>query len=181
MKNSSSSSKKESYYIGIDVHKNSWTVTVRTVGFEVAHFTQVPDPQKLHQYLKRKYPTGMYYSAYEAGFCGTSFHYALCQLGIKNIIVNPADIPQTDKQKKNKTDLHDSRSIARYLEKGLLSPIYVMSPEQQERKALFRCREATVKDAARTVNRLRSFLYFFGIEVPERFKNKTYISKPFIA
>lgn len=50
------------------------------------------------------------------------------------MIVNPADIPQTDKQKKNKTDLHDSRATARYLEKGLLSPIYVMTPEQQVAK-----------------------------------------------
>jgi transposase len=154
---------------------------VRTLGLEVAHFTQPPDASRLYQYLRNKFPSGNYYSAYEAGFSGTSAHYALCQQGISNIIVNPADIPQTDKQKKNKNDLHDSRSIARYLEKGLLFPIYVMTPEQQERKALFRCREASVKDTTRTVNRLRSFLYLFGIDIPERFKNKTYISKPFIA
>jgi transposase len=171
----------EDYYLGIDVHKNSWTVTVRTLGLEIAHFTQPPDADRLHGYLQNKFPSGKYFSAYEAGFSGTSTHYALCQRGISNIIVNPADIPQTDKQKNNKNDLHDSRSIARYLEKGLLFPIYVMSPQEQERKALFRCREVTVRDATRTVNRLRSFLYFFGIEVPDKFKNKTYISKPFLA
>lgn len=181
MKNIVTPRENDAYYIGLDVHKNSWTVTVRTLGLEVAHFTQVPDARTLYQYLQKKFPSATFYSAYEAGFCGTSSHHTLRQLGIYNIIVNPADIPQTDKQKKNKNDLHDSRSIARYLEKGLLSPIYVMPPEQQERKALFRCREATVKDVARTINRLRSFLYLFGIDIPERFKNKTYISKPFIA
>lgn len=182
MKNTITSQQQpESYYIGLDVHKNSWTVTVRTLGLEVAHFTQLPSASILCHYLQNKFPSGNFYSAYEAGFSGTTAHYALCQLGISNIIVNPADIPQTDKQKKNKTDLHDSRSIARYLEKGLLFPIYVMTPEQQEMKALFRCREASVRDATRTINRLRSLLYLFGIDIPDRFKNKTYISKPFIA
>lgn len=181
MKIISSSQGREAYYLGIDVHKNSWTVTVRTLGLEVAHFTQAPDATKLYHYVKNKFPSGTSFSAYEAGFSGTSAHYALCKLGISNIIVNPADIPVTDKQKKNKNNLHDSRSIARYLEKGLLSPVYVMSHEHQERKALFRCREATVRDATRTVNRVRSFLYLFGIEVPDKFKNKTYISKPFLA
>jgi transposase len=160
MKNKVILRENDDYYIGLDVHKNSWTVTVRTLGLEVAHFTQAPDAIKLSQYLQNKFPAERYFSAYEAGFSGTSSHYALCQLGISNIIVNPADIPQTDKQKKNKNDLHDSRSIARYLEKGLLSAIYVMPPEQQERKALFRCRETTVRDATRTINRLRSFYIY---------------------
>jgi transposase len=55
-----------------------------------------------------------------------------------------------------------------------------MPPDQQERKALFRCRETTVRDTTRTINRVRSFLYFFGIEVPDKFKSKTYISRSFL-
>jgi len=121
--NKSNNFQDQKFYIGLDVHKKSWSVTVRTMGFEVAHFNQLPDAAQLAHYLKTRYPGNQFLSAYEAGFCGTSHHHALCNAGIKNIIVHAADIPQTDKQKKNKTDLHDSRAIARYLETGLLNDI----------------------------------------------------------
>src|ERR1700735_3672254 len=92
----------QKFYAGLDVHKKSWTVTVRSLGRQVAHFTQPPGAKTLSATLKSKFPGGDFYSAYEAGFCGTTHHELLCQSGIKNIIVHPADIPSTDKQKKNK-------------------------------------------------------------------------------
>lgn len=167
----------QKFYIGLDVHKKSWAVTIRTLGTEVAHINQASDAQQLARYLHARFPNGDFCSAYEAGFSGTSHHQALCKLGISNIIINPADLPQTDKQKNNKTDLHDSRAIARYLEKDLVHGIHIMPLDQQERRALFRCRQATLKDTTRAINRIRSLLYFFGIELPESFKDKEYISK----
>lgn len=160
------------FYVGIDVHKNSWTVTVRTSGIEVAHFTQLPVAGKLAVWLDKRYPGGNYLSAYEAGFCGTSHHQDLCDLGIKNIVIHPADLPQTNKQQNNKTDLHDSRSIASYLQAGVLKGIYIMPVDQQLRRALFRCRQAKVKDVTRCINRLRSLLYFLGVQIPDVFKDK---------
>lgn len=156
----------ENFYIGLDVHKKSWSVTVRTSNLEVGHFSQAPDPKALCSYLNRKFPSGSYYSAYEAGFSGTSTHTALCKLGIKNIIVHAGDIPNTDKEKKNKTDVHDSRSIAKYLEKGLLKPIHVLTVEQQELRGYFRLRETQVADQTRASHRLKSFLNFIGIHLP---------------
>jgi hypothetical protein len=107
------------FYLGLDVHKKSWAITIRSLGIEVSHFTQPPGVEALSNYLKREFPGGTYHSAYEAGFCGTGTHEQLCKLGIKNILVHAADIPSTDKQKKNKTDLHDSRAIAGHLERGI--------------------------------------------------------------
>jgi len=170
----------QTFFVGLDVHKKSWAVTVRTLGFEVSHFTQDADSGQLSRYLNNRYPGGNFVSAYEAGFCGTSVHHLLCKAGIKNIIINPADLPQTDKQKKNKTDVHDSRAAARYLEAGLLKCIHIMPVDQQERRALFRLREAKVKDVTRCSNRLRSFLYYFGIQLPEEFTDKEYISRRFL-
>jgi transposase len=166
----------QTFYVGLDVHKKSWNVSVRTMDFEVAHFSQKPDVQALSRYLTGRYPGGDFVSAYEAGFCGTTLHHALCEAGIKNIVVHPADIPQTDKQRKNKSDVHDSRAAARYLEAGVLTAIYIMPAEQQERRALFRLRATRVKDVTRCNNRLRSLLYFLGIPLPEAFKDKQYLS-----
>jgi transposase len=173
--------KGQPFYIGIDVHKKSWTITVRTLGLEIAHFTQTPDIKHLACYLETRWPGGNFLSAYEAGFCGTSPHHALCKAGIQNILIHPGDLPQTDKQKKTKTDLHDSRAIARYLEAGVLSGIHIMAADQQQRRALYRCREAKVKDVTRCSNRLRSLLYYLGVELPEAFRDKEYISQNFLS
>ncbi len=157
----------QNFYVGLDVHKKSWAVTIRSLGIEVGHFTQEPDAAGLHQYLRRNFPGGQYHSAYEAGFCGTGAHEQLCKAGIDNMIVHAADVPSTDKQKKSKTDLHDSRAIADHLERGNLHGIYVLSQEQQELRSLFRLRECKVKDTTRANNRLKSFLMYYSIVIPE--------------
>jgi transposase len=166
----------QNFYVGLDVHKRSWAVTVRSMGIQVAHFTQPPGAETLLKYLRRNFPGGCYYSAYEAGFCGTGFHEQLCKLGINNIIVHAADIPATDKQKKNKTDVHDSRSIARHLEKGDLHSIHVLSREQQELRSVFRLREGKVKEVTRANNRLKSAMMYFGVVLPETLSKKDHLS-----
>jgi transposase len=164
----------QKFYVGIDVHKKSWAVTVRSLNFVVAHFTQPPSPGALLSHLQRKFPGGEYFSVYEAGFSGTGAHEEFCKLGIKNIVVHPGDIPRTDKEKKNKTDVHDSRSLAFNLEKGNLHSIFVMSRQQQEFRALFRLRESKARDVARAINRLKGCLLFFGIDYSSIFEG--YIS-----
>jgi transposase len=166
----------QKFYVGLDVHKKSWAVTIRSLGIEVARFTQPPNAAALKTYLVKHFPGGHYFSAYEAGFCGTGSHEQLCKLGISNIIIHAADIPVTDKQKKNKTDMHDSRYIAQYLESGKLNSIHVLTREQQELRSLFRLREAKVRDLTRINNRLKSALMYFSIILPEDIGRKEYLS-----
>ena len=52
----------QTFYVGLDVHKKSWTVTVRTLGLEVARFSQTPDACQLARYLKTRYPGGHFVS-----------------------------------------------------------------------------------------------------------------------
>jgi transposase len=168
------------FFIGLDVHKKSWSVTIRTLGMELVHFTQEPSVSLLARYLNRKYPGAEFRSAYEAGFCGTSIHHELCRAGIHNIIIHPADLPKTDKLRKNKNDHQDSRAIARYLESGLLTSIHIMSDEQQQRRSLFRLRQVKVQHVARCSNRLRSFINYFNIEVDQSFPKTGYIANRFL-
>lgn len=159
--------KEQKFFIRMDVHKKSWAITIRSMGLEIARFTQPPSPETLAAHLNKSYPGGIYYSAYEAGFCGTGIHEELCKLGIQNIILHAADIPTTDKQKKNKTDIRDSRAIAESLEKNNVRGIHVLTREQQELRSMFRLRESTVIDVTRANNRLKGYLMYFGIQVPE--------------
>lgn len=154
--------KDQKIYIGFDVHLKSWRVTILTEKLSHKTFSQPPKPEVLSNYLLKNFPGGTYYSAYEAGFCGYWIHNRLLELGINSIVVNPADIPTTGKEKVMKTDSRDSVKIARSLRNGDLQPIFVLSSTTLEDRGLVRMRATLVKDLTRYQNRIRSFLYFHG-------------------
>jgi transposase len=161
----------QNIYVGFDVHLKSWKVTVMTENIVHKSFSQSPSPKALYSYLKDNFPGGTYYSAYEAGFCGYWIHNQLLSLGIKSIVVNASDIPTTNKEKVQKEDKRDSRKIARCLRGNELTAIYVPSDKTLEDRAILRTRKMLTKDLTRFKNRIKSFLYFHGIEIPESFKN----------
>ena len=89
-------------YVGIDVHKKQWTVAVQHCGRVSETFSMDPAPEKLAEHLKRNYPDAEYRSVYEAGFSGFEAHRTLCQLGVQNIVINPADVPTSGKEREKK-------------------------------------------------------------------------------
>lgn len=171
--------KEKSIFVGIDVHKNSWKVCILCEGIEHKVYSQDCSALILSKYLRRNFPEGRYYSVYEAGFCGYWVHEALIAEGINNIVVNPADIPTTDKEKKRKTDGVDCRKLARSLRNGELSSIYIPERDKQEDRSLIRLRTLMVKDQTRSKNRIKSVLYSFGIIIPEE-KVGSHWSKKYI-
>ena len=171
----------QNIYAGIDTHKKSWKVTIMTDVLTHKTFSQPPKPEVLVSYLQKNFPGGTYHSAYEAGFCGFWIHNKLVSLGVKSIVVNPADIPTTNKEIFQKDDPRDSRKIARGLANGVLTPIYTPSIKSLEDRSLLRTRALLVKDSTRNKNRIKSFLFFYGIELPEQFaKSQNHWSKRFI-
>lgn len=171
----------QNIYAGIDVHKMSWKVSVYSEDLYHKTFNQPPKPEVLHHYLEKHFPKGTYYSVYEAGFCGFWIHDKLQSLGINNIVVNPADVPSTDKEKKQKTDKVDSNKLARQLRNGDLEAIYTHKRAVLEDRVLLRMRRTLVKDLTRYKNRIKADLHFFGIEIPEQFnKSQSYWSKRFL-
>jgi transposase len=173
--------KGQKIYVGFDAHLKSWKVTIMTDQIVHKTFSQPPKPEVLHQYLTNNFPGGEYHSAYEAGFCGYWIHNKLNSLGIKSIVVNPADIPTTGKEKVQKEDKRDSRKIARSLRNGELVAIYVPAPKTLEDRSLLRTRTMLVRDMTRYKNRVKSFLHFHGIEIPDIFdKPQSHWSRRFI-
>lgn len=171
----------QNIYAGFDVHLKNWSVTIMTDHLTHKTFSQPPKPEVLFHYLQNNFPGGNYYSAYEAGFCGYWIHNKLKAMGIDSIVVNPADVPTTDKERDQKNDPVDSRKLARSLRNGELKAIHVPSLKTLEDRTLVRTRALLVKDITRYKNRIKSFLYFHGIELPESFlKNKSHWSKRFI-
>jgi transposase len=170
----------QNIYVGFDVHLKDWKVTIMTEKLTHKTFTQPPKPEVLYHYLIKTFPGGTYHSAYEAGFSGYWIHNKLLNFGINSIVVNPADIPTTGKETIMKDDTRDSIKIARSLRNGDLNPIYVPSLPTLEDRGLVRTRATLVKDLTRYKNRIKSFLYFHGIEFPETFsKPQTHWSNRF--
>jgi transposase len=155
-------------YIGIDVHLNQWTVTIRIRDLELKTFSMNPSPQQLKQHLIKYYPHGQYYSVYEAGFCGFWAHRELTKLGVKNIVVNPADVPTTHKEKTQKRDKRDSRKLARELADGSLEAIYIPTKPQESLRLLSRLLVQLSKRSRQLKSRIKQFLHTQGIILPKR-------------
>jgi transposase len=117
-----------------------------------------PSPERLADYLKKNYPDAEYRSVYEAGFSGFEAHRALCSLGIYNIVINPADVPTTGRDREYKNDSADCKKLAMALESGMLEPVYIPSREQLGLRNLVRRENQVVKDIVRVKNRIKGHL-----------------------
>lgn len=153
-------------FAGIDVHLQSWNVSIMVEGEMWKTFSQNSSPMELKKHLEKNFPNGNYHSAYEAGFCGFGPHRELTGYGINNIVVNPADIPTTDKEKKQKDDARDSRKIVRSLYNNQLNAIHIPSLKVESMRELVRHRKTIVKEICRHRYRTKSFLYRNDIKIP---------------
>jgi transposase len=99
------------FFIGIDVHKKQWVVTIRHEKMTLKKMHMRSSPEELAGYMEKHYPGGKYYSIYEAGFSGYSADRKLKELGIENSIANAADVPTMDKEKNRKQDVIDSTKL----------------------------------------------------------------------
>ena len=113
-------------------------------------------PEKLLEYLQKRFLGAKIFSAYEAGFCGFHLHRFLNDAGINNIVVHPASI-EISSRDRVKTDKRDSLKIATQLEVGRLRGINVPTKEQENRREITRLRETLVGDRHKVGCRISSF------------------------
>jgi transposase len=155
----------QSIYVGMDVHNKTWKLCIRTEEMELKRMTTEPNPEILVRHLRKNYPGASYLCAYEAGYCGFWIQHTLESMGVECVVVNPGDVPTTNKEKTYKTDPRDCRKIARGLVNGELNSIHVHSREELENRNLVRMRQLIVKKITRVKNQIKSLLAFYGISV----------------
>lgn len=164
--------KNQEFRVGIDAHRKTWQLTITSGGLQLKTYSANPSPEELNTYMMKNYSGGKFFSAYEAGFCGFWAHRRLEQLGFKNIVVSPNEIPTNGKEKLYKTDRVDSAKIARELANGSLKGIYIPSQLQQEFRSLVRLRYQLMKSNVRLKNQIKSYLNFYGHKIPENYQTK---------
>lgn len=168
-------------YIGLDVHKKSWDVSIYVENMFYKSISISPPRTKvLEDFLTKNFPGGIYHAVYEAGFSGYWIYDELTENGIDCVVVSPADIPMSNKDKKFKNDRNDSRHLAQKLRSGLLEGIHIPEKVQREHRALLRLRNKFVKDRTRIKNYIKSNLMFFGKVIGKDYEDTKSWSKKFV-
>lgn len=157
----------ETIFVGLDAHKTNWKIHNRMGQVDLSGFSQNPDPVVLSNYYRKNFPGAKVKVVYEAGFCGFGIQRSLTQLGIDCIVVNAADVPSSDKERKRKDDKRDARKLSRELADGSLHPIYVPDVEMEQARSLIRERYRLVQDQTRCKNRIKHMLMFNGIQIKD--------------
>lgn len=167
-------------FIGMDIHKKSWSVHLRTDLFDHKGFTIPPLPQTLVDYVCSHFDGHEVSITYEAGCCGFSAARHFLSMGWQVKVVNPSDVPRSDKQQYQKTDKLDSRNLCKQLQQDQLHGIYVPTEPEEQLRSLLRQRNQVVKQLRTTKSQIKGLLLFHGIQLPEQFDNPNW-SKDFIA
>lgn len=166
-------------FVGIDVHKKQWSVSIYTDQIHHRTFSQPPRPEALQSYVDTHFPGAIVCCAYEATRFGFWIARQFESYGYDCLVVNPADIPSTHQQTQNKTDPTDSRKIAKTLRAGLLTGSHIPSTTTEGDRQLFRYRKRLWSDLVRIKNRIKGTLMFAGISIPHDMDN-AYWTKAFL-
>lgn len=149
-------------FMGIDVHKKSWTISIRT--FEESQgTTKIKGLEDLIEVL-HAVPTSSWKIVYEAGFSGFWLQRELRRRGFDCIVTSPSLVP-VRAGSKVKTDKIDSQRLAECLAAGQLRSVYIPSEREEARRELIRQREQFVEDRVRAKNRIKSFLMLHNIDL----------------
>lgn len=143
-------------FIGIDVHKSKWVVTVRTYDLELKTFSMKPSAEELEQFLLKNYPRADYRIVYECCFSGFWIYDYFAEKGY-NIIVTPTNRIYKDGNT-NKTDKIDSRKLAFQLSRELLREVLVPKKRVREYKYIFRIYDKQKMRQGQILRQIKAFL-----------------------
>lgn len=143
-------------FVGIDVHKAKWVVTVRTYDLELKTFSMKPSAEQLEKFLINNYPGAEYRIVYECCFSGFWIYDYFFEKGYK-IIVTPTNRIYKDGST-IKTDKIDSRKLAFQLSRELLREVVVPAKRIREYKYIFRIYDRQKMRQGQILRQIKAFL-----------------------
>ena len=161
-------------FIGLDVHKKTWAVTIQEEHLVLKRFTIEAGADRLITYIDNHFPHHQVQCCYESCCCGYHIYHSLTAAGWQVLVVNPGDIARGHKLAVCKTDKVDSAHLAGELAAGRLTGIYVPSHEQEQFRSLFRRRNDLVKNIRRIKCSIKSMLLYYGIVLPQKYDTITW-------
>ncbi len=133
-------------YVGMDVHKESFTLCAFTIEADKAsHFQRVEaDYRKILKYLEFLRTIygddARFICGYEAGCLGYTLYHQLTSSNVNCVILAPTTILEQRSKKRIKTDKRDAEMIGRCLAQHNYSPVHIPSHKDEETKEFLRMR-----------------------------------------
>lgn len=143
-------------FIGIDVHKSKWVVTIRTYELELKTFSMKPSAEELERFLLKNYPGADYRIVYECCFSGFWIYDYFSEKGY-GIIVTPTNRIYKDGST-IKTDKIDSRKLAFQHSRELLREVIVPGKKIREYKYIFRIYDKQKMRQGQILRQVKAFL-----------------------
>jgi len=156
-------------WVGVDVHKASYAVSILSEEGLHKEFTSNANPKKL---LLQLVAMGIVIKAlaYESGPTGFSLAWACQDAHIKVVVAAPSRIPRPIAAS-GKTDRLDCMKLAEFLAKGMIKSIAIPTKEECHLRALERRRQQVVKAKRKVRQHIKALLLFHDIEEPKGLSN----------
>lgn len=133
-------------YVGMDVHKESFTLCSFTIEQDKASHSQKIKPDyrqvlKYLEFLRTIYGNDTEFQCgYEAGCLGFSLYRQLTAHHVNCVILAPTTMLEQRGKKRIKTDKRDAALIARCLAQHNYSPVHIPTDQDEETKEYIRMR-----------------------------------------
>ena len=149
-------------FVGLDVDKSSFSLTI-TNHFHRQRSKKMPsNPEHLYNYIKKNFNSNKVVCAYEAGPIGYYLYDYLNKNDIKCLITSPASIPKASNERVKNNRL-DSVKITDYLMSGNFKPIRVPQGDYRELRDLVKIRENYAHDRKVARQRIKALLLFANL------------------
>ena len=156
-------------YIGMDVHKESFTLCCFALGEkEPGHVQTVPSEHilvvKYVNRLRKLYGEETeFICGYEAGCLGYTLYHQLKGCGLECVILAPTTMMEQKGKKRVKTDKRDAKNIAKCLAYHTYSPVHIPTEEDEQVKEYIRMRDDIKANLKRTKQQILSFCLRHGL------------------
>lgn len=153
-----------SVWVGIDVHKKSYHVALRSESGMSETFVSPAEPRVVIRHLLQL-SLKIALVVYEAGPTGFGLARELEESGLPVFVVAPSRLLRPVRPG-SKTDRLDCLKLAEYAAKGLLKPIAMPDKEEEADRSVIRRRHQVVDNLRRVRQRIKSALLLYGVTPP---------------
>lgn len=134
-------------FVGMDVHKESFTLCAYSIEVEKGCFFQrtpadYKEVLKYLEYLRTVYGNdARFICGYEAGCLGYTLYHQLTNRNVECVILAPSTMLEQRSRKRIKTDKRDAEIIGKCLAQHNYSPVHIPTATDEETKEFLRMRD----------------------------------------
>lgn len=155
----------------MDIHKATWKISIQNEVFHHKTYSIPANCADLEKYVNDNFPAHQINLVYQAGCCGFSVARYFLIIGWNVLVVNPADVSVSGKQKYQKTDALDAKNLSIQLKMDALKGINIPTEAEDQFTSLARHRTQITKKLRQTKAHIKSLLLFHAIKIPQEYDN----------